>query len=80
MTDRKFPDDFVPATPRPDKGKLTTSAHANETKTEINPKLELYGFIHLHTNYVSVDKTSTAKDTTFIGLSDAYSRLGAAFF
>ena len=25
MTDRKFPDDFVPATARPDKGKLTTS-------------------------------------------------------
>jgi len=25
MTDRKFPDDFIPATPRPDIGRLTTS-------------------------------------------------------
>lgn len=25
MTDRKFPDDFIPAKPRPDKGTLTTS-------------------------------------------------------
>jgi len=25
MTDRKFPDDFIPAIPRPDKGTLTTS-------------------------------------------------------
>ena len=25
MTERTFPDDFIPATPRPDKGKLTTS-------------------------------------------------------
>ena len=25
MTQRAFPDDFIPATPRPDKGTLTTS-------------------------------------------------------
>jgi uncharacterized protein (TIGR03643 family) len=25
MSDRKFPDDFIPATPRDDKGTLTTS-------------------------------------------------------
>ncbi len=25
MTDRKFPDDFIPAIPRPDKGRLTIS-------------------------------------------------------
>ena len=25
MTDRKFPDDFIPATPRKDRGTLTTS-------------------------------------------------------
>ncbi len=25
MTDRSFPDDFIPAEPRPDKGKLTES-------------------------------------------------------
>lgn len=25
MTDRKFPDDFIPAEPRPDQGQLTTS-------------------------------------------------------
>jgi hypothetical protein len=45
---------------------------------EETPSLELYGSIRLHTNYVTVDEASRGEDDDFIGLSDAYSRLGAA--
>jgi len=43
----------------------------------ITPDLELYGSWRLQANYVRVDESSQGEDNDFIGLTDAYSRLGA---
>ncbi len=57
---------------------ILTTPLSNAQDTSVIPNIELYGSIRLHTNYVSVDEASLGEDKNFIGLSDAYSRLGAA--
>ncbi|RKQ69186.1 putative porin [Litorimonas taeanensis] len=50
---------------------------AAQAQTASDTDLELYGSWRLHANYVSVDESSNPEGDGELGLTDAYSRLGA---
>ena len=49
------------------------TAHAQDSSID----LDLYGSWRLHANAASVDEAADGQDDSYIGLSDAYSRVGA---
>ena len=44
---------------------------------EIDPELQLYGSWRLHGTAASVDAAAPGQDNSYVGVSDAYSRIGA---